>query len=128
MIELKAGTARHDAIGQVLGYMGDVADEESAEVRGILVAGEFDDKARAAARVVPGLSLRRYRVKAEFSPPGRHRISRNPLTRSLAFSNIGGALGRTDRRMPAASSGPVAYACAHPRQGASLRSAPAPRG
>ena len=70
VIELKAGTARRDAIGQVLSYMGDVADEESAEVRGILVAGEFDDKARAAARVVPGLSLRRYRVKFEFSPPG----------------------------------------------------------
>ena len=69
VIELKAGTARRDAIGQVLSYMGDVADEESAEVRGILVAGEFDDKARAAARVVPGLSLRRYRVKFEFSPP-----------------------------------------------------------
>ena len=70
VIELKAGTARRDAIGQVLSYMGDVADEESAEVRGILVAGEFDDKACAAARVVPGLSLRRYRVKFEFSPPG----------------------------------------------------------
>ena len=56
-------------IGQVLSYMGDVADEESTEVRGILVAGEFDDKARAAARVVPGLSLRRYRVKFEFSRP-----------------------------------------------------------
>ena len=70
VIELKAGTARREAIGQVLSYMGDIAEEESAEVRGILVAGEFDDKARAAARVVPGLSLRRYRVKFEFSPPG----------------------------------------------------------
>ena len=70
VIELKAGTARREAIGQVLSYMGDVAQEESAEVRGILVAGEFDDKARAAARVVPALSLRRYRVKFEFSPPG----------------------------------------------------------
>lgn len=70
VIELKAGTARREAIGQVLSYMGDVADEESAEVRGILVAGEFDGKARAAARVVPALSLRRYRVKFEFSTPG----------------------------------------------------------
>ena len=70
VIELKAGTARRDAIGQVLSYMGDVAVEEAAEVRGILVAAEFDDKAQAAARVVPGLSLRRYRVKFEFSPPG----------------------------------------------------------
>ena len=79
VIELKAGTARRDAIGQVLSYMGDVADEESAEVRGILVAGEFDDKARAAASVVPGLALRRYRVKFEFSPseiPSFYYVSR----------------------------------------------------
>ena len=70
VIELKAGTARREAIGQVLSYMGDVADEEAGGVRGILVAGDFDDKARAAARVVPSLSLRRYRVAFEFSPPG----------------------------------------------------------
>ena len=70
VIELKAGTARREAIGQVLSYMGDVDDEEPAgKVRGILVAGDFDDKARAAARVVPTLSLRRYRVTFEFSPP-----------------------------------------------------------
>ena len=69
VIELKAGTARREAIGQVLSYMGDVADEEPGRVRGILVAGDFDDKARAAARVVPTLSLRRYRVTFEFSPP-----------------------------------------------------------
>ena len=70
VIELKAGTARREAIGQVLSYMGDVADEEPGGVRGILVAGDFDNKARAAARVVPSLSLRRYRVAFEFSPPG----------------------------------------------------------
>ena len=69
VIELKAGTARREAIGQVLSYMGDVNDEEPGKVRGILVAGDFDDKARAAARVVPTLLLRRYRVTFEFSPP-----------------------------------------------------------
>ena len=70
VIELKAGTARREAIGQVLSYMGDVADEEPDRVvRGILVAGNFDDKARAAAKVVPTLSLRRYSVTFEFSPP-----------------------------------------------------------
>ena len=68
VIELKAGTAGGEAIGQVLSYMGDVAVEEPGGVRGILVAGDFDDKARAAARVVPDLSLRRYRIKFEFSP------------------------------------------------------------
>ena len=67
VIELKTGTARREAIGQILSYMGDVAEEESGRVRGILVAGEFDERARAAARVVPSLSLRRYRVTFEFS-------------------------------------------------------------
>ena len=68
VVELKAGTARRDAIGQILSYMGDVAAEETNPVRGILVAGDFDNKARAAARVVPSLSLRRYSVTFEFSP------------------------------------------------------------
>ena len=68
VIELKTGTARQKAVAQVLSYMGDVADEEpDAEVRGILVAGDFDKKARAAARVVPTLSLRAYRVNFEFT-------------------------------------------------------------
>ena len=69
VIELKTGTARREAIGQILSYMGDVAEEEKpAGVRGILVAGEFDNKARAAASVVSSLSLRRYRVTFEFTP------------------------------------------------------------
>ena len=47
--------------------MGDIADEEpDAEIRGILVTGDFDKKARAAARVVPTLSLREYKVGFEF--------------------------------------------------------------
>ena len=66
VIELKAGTARRADVGQVLSYMGDVAAEESGQVRGILVAGDFDNKARAAARVVPSLSLRSYSVTFEF--------------------------------------------------------------
>lgn len=68
VIELKTGTARQNAIAQVLSYMGDVADEEPGEeVRGILVAGDFDKKARAAARVVPTLSLLAYKVNFEFT-------------------------------------------------------------
>lgn len=68
VIELKTGTARQKAVGQILSYMGDLADEEpDTEVRGILVASEFDKKARAAARVVPTLSLRAYKVNFEFT-------------------------------------------------------------
>lgn len=70
VIELKTGTARRDAIAQILSYMGDIADEESADVRGILVAGDFDRRARAAARVVASLALRSYRVKFEFADAG----------------------------------------------------------
>lgn len=67
IVELKAGTADRGAIGQILSYMGDIADEEeAADVRGILVAHDFDAKARAAARMVPNLTLRKYAVKFAF--------------------------------------------------------------
>lgn len=68
VIELKAGTATQRAIGQILSYMGDVAsDEVTDNVRGILVASDFDTKAKAAARMVPLLILRKYGVKFSFS-------------------------------------------------------------
>ncbi|CUJ71591.1 endonuclease NucS domain-containing protein [Achromobacter xylosoxidans] len=52
VVELKAGTADSRAIGQILGYMGDIqAEEEGRQVRGILVAHDFDKRARAAAKV-----------------------------------------------------------------------------
>lgn len=67
VIELKSGTARREAVAQVLSYMGDIADEEpDMRVRGILVAGDFDERTRAAARMVAALSLRSYRVSFEF--------------------------------------------------------------
>lgn len=68
VIELKAGPAGQRAIAQILSYMGDVATEdEGSVVRGILVASEFDAKAKAAARMVPHLILRRYSVRFLFS-------------------------------------------------------------
>ena len=68
VIELKTGTARQKAVAQILSYMGDLAEEESTlAVRGILVAGDFDKKARAAARMVPNLSLRKYSLHFKFS-------------------------------------------------------------
>lgn len=69
VIELKAGKADSRAIGQILGYMGDLAEEEEATiVRGILVAHEFDKRSQSAARVVPSLSLIRYAVEFSFVP------------------------------------------------------------
>lgn len=68
VVELKTGTARQRSVAQILSYMGDIEEEEpDAAVRGILVAADFDDKARSAARVVPTLSLRSYRVNFEFT-------------------------------------------------------------
>ncbi len=69
VVELKTGTARQGAVAQVLSYMGDIAEEEPDQtVRGLLVAGDFDKKARSAARVLSNqvLSLRSYRVRFEF--------------------------------------------------------------
>jgi hypothetical protein len=68
VIELKAGGADRDAIGQILAYMGDLAVKQK-QVRGILVAGEFSPRAIAAARVVPNLQLREYAFKFTFESP-----------------------------------------------------------
>lgn len=68
VIELKTGVAGQRAVAQILSYMGDVAVEEAGTpIRGILVASEFDAKAKSAARVVPDLLLRRYSVRFTFA-------------------------------------------------------------
>lgn len=68
VVELKAGTADSRAIGQILGYMGDIqAEEEGRQVRGILVAHDFDKRARAAAKVVPTLTLKKYSIEFKFT-------------------------------------------------------------
>jgi hypothetical protein len=68
VVELKAGPAGQRAVAQILSYMGDIASEEEGTlVRGILVASEFDAKAKAAARVVPNLILRRYSIRFLFT-------------------------------------------------------------
>jgi len=68
VIELKAGAAGQRAVAQILSYMGDVAGEdEDKNVRGILVASDFDPKAKAAARMVPTLILRKYSVQFSIS-------------------------------------------------------------
>jgi hypothetical protein len=64
-IELKAGTADRDAVGQILSYMGDLM-EGAATVRGILVAGDFAPRAVAAVRAVPNVRLVRYAFRFSF--------------------------------------------------------------
>jgi len=68
VIELKAGRTDARVIGQVLGYMSDIAEEEEARVRGIIVAHDFDPRTRSAARAVPNLALVRYAVSFVFAP------------------------------------------------------------
>jgi hypothetical protein len=67
VIELKAGKADSRAIAQILGYMGDLQEEEGRQVRGILVAHDFDKRTKSAARVVPNLSLKKYSIEFRFS-------------------------------------------------------------
>jgi hypothetical protein len=68
VIELKTGPAGQRAVAQILSYMGDLKSEEpDISVRGILVASAFDQKAKSAARMVPGLSLCTYGVRFQFS-------------------------------------------------------------
>jgi len=69
VIELKTGVAGQRAVAQILSYIGSVIEEEGTDqVRGILIASEFDRKARAAAKVVPNLTLMRYQFSFQFIP------------------------------------------------------------
>ena len=67
VIELKAGKTDSRAVGQILGYMGDVEQDEERSVRGILVAHEFDKRTISAARAVPNLELVKYAVEFTFT-------------------------------------------------------------
>jgi hypothetical protein len=66
VVELKAGKADSRAIGQILGYMGDLQEEEGKPVRGILIAHDFDKRTKAAARIVPTLELQKYSIEFNF--------------------------------------------------------------
>lgn len=67
VIELKAGMAGRDAVGQITGYMGDLINEEpETAVRGLLVAADFHKSCRSGVRAVPALGLKRYRFSFIF--------------------------------------------------------------
>ena len=67
VIELKTGVAGQRAVAQILSYMGDISSEEDTnDIRGMLVAYDFDHKAIAAAKMVPSLELVKYGFKFEF--------------------------------------------------------------
>ena len=66
VVELKAGEADRDAVGQILGYIGDLLEEARGKVRGILVAGDFTERAISASKAVPNLELIAYGFKFSF--------------------------------------------------------------
>ena len=68
VIELKAGLATDRVIGQVLGYVRYVRKNlaKGKDVRGIIVAEDFDERLKYAVAETPNLRLKRYTVKFEF--------------------------------------------------------------
>jgi len=69
VVEPKAGKADPRVIGQTLGYIGDLMDEDAVrDVRGIIVAHDFDQRTRSAARAVASLTLYTYEVAFTFQP------------------------------------------------------------
>jgi hypothetical protein len=69
VIELKAGAADRDAVGQILAYMGDLMEGET-RVRGILVAREFMPRAVSAARATANVRLVQYGFRFTFETVG----------------------------------------------------------
>ena len=68
VIELKAGTASHATVGQLLGYMSWVRRNiaEGKQVRGIIIADDFDTKLRYAVFELPSILLKKYEVHFAF--------------------------------------------------------------
>ncbi|MEH6551274.1 MAG: endonuclease NucS domain-containing protein [Pseudomonadales bacterium] len=80
VIELKAVKAKDSALGQLLGYVGCLSTEHE-NVRGILVAADFDNRVVFAAKALPNIKLVKYELSftldeidcAEKSPPEGYR-------------------------------------------------------
>jgi len=73
VVELKAGKTGPSVMGQVLGYMGDLIEDNPDEtVRGIVVAHEFDKRTFSAARAVPSVQLVTYSIQFEFQRVQEH--------------------------------------------------------
>lgn len=68
VLELKAGIATIQALGQVLSYMGYISHNiaKGKEVRGFIIADDFDGKLKYAASVTPAISLKKYVVSFGF--------------------------------------------------------------
>lgn len=63
VVELKAGLCPAGAMEQVLGYASDLHIETGRAASAVLVAGDFPERIRLAAKFVPGLSLMTYKLQ-----------------------------------------------------------------
>ena len=67
VIELKANKATYATLGQILSYMASISNElNMANVRGIIVAEDFDNKLLLAVTQVKNVRLVKYKVKFDF--------------------------------------------------------------
>ena len=72
VIELKAGKAKDASIGQILGYIGALIDMKNTnQVRGIIVASDFDNRLLYASKAISNLSLVKYSLNFKFSSVGK---------------------------------------------------------
>jgi hypothetical protein len=67
VFELKRNLGTHNAIGQVLSYMGWVQEHlaNNREVKGVIVASDIDERLKAAVRVAPNIVLLKYKLHFE---------------------------------------------------------------
>lgn len=69
VVELKAGRAKDNAIGQIIGYMGCIPTIEQFQnipVRGILISSGFEQRVVYAAKALPNLKLVKYQLSFDF--------------------------------------------------------------
>lgn len=67
IIETKAGKAKDAALGQILGYIGALKESGVKEnIRGILVASDFDNRLFYAAKTVQNVTLTKYNLSFKF--------------------------------------------------------------
>ena len=72
VIELKAPKAKDGALGQLLGYVAAMSAKEP-NVRGMLVASDFDPRVVVAASALPHIALVRYQLSFAFQAVGNAR-------------------------------------------------------
>lgn len=63
VVELKAGQAGYDALGQIVSYRGALVKKTGAKVRGIIVASDFDPKIRFGTDITDSQGVKLVELK-----------------------------------------------------------------